>query len=87
MRWRIMGVGIVTLVAVLLRALCSVPVTYLVGNPLFGMTGAGKVSFVISPWKIFLMYPAVILCITFLGSGITALHIRKIRSNDTANIE
>ena len=86
-RWHIMRFGIVTLFAVLLAALCSVPVTYLVGNPLFGMTGAGKVSFVISPWKIFLMYPAVILCITFLGSGITALHIRKIRSNDTANIE
>ena len=86
-RWHIMRFVMVTFIAVLLAALCSVPVTYLVGNPLFGMTGAGKVSFVISPWKIFLMYPVIIFFITFLGAGITALHIRKIRSNDTANIE
>ena len=85
--WHIMRFVMVTFIAVLLAALCSVPVTYLVGNPLFGMTGAGKVSFVISPWKIFLMYPVIIFFITFLGVGITALHIRKIRSNDTANIE
>ena len=79
--------GIVTLVAVILAAICSIPATYLIGNPIFGMMGAGKVAYVIRPWKIFFLYPGIIFLMTLLASGMTALQIRTIKSNDTTNIE
>ena len=60
---------------------------YLIGNPIFGMMGAVEVSYVINPWKIFLLYPGIIFLMTLLASGITALQIRTIKSSDTANIE
>ena len=86
-KWHIMRFGIVTLAAVFLAAVCSIPATYLIDNPIFGMMGAGKISYVIKPWKIFFLYPAIIFLITILASGITAVHIRTIKSSDTTNIE
>lgn len=87
MEWHMTRFGIVTLVAVLLAAICSIPATYLIGNPIFGMMGAGKVAYVIRPWKIFFLYPGIIFLMTLLASGMTALQIRTIKSNDTTNIE
>lgn len=87
MEWQMIRFGIVTLVAVLLAAICSIPATYLIGNPIFGMMGAGKVAYVIRPWKIFFLYPGIIFLMTLLASGMTALQIRTIKSNDTTNIE
>ena len=86
-KWHIMRFGIVTLAAVFLAAVCSIPATYLIDNPIFGMMGAGKISYVIKPWKIFFLYPAIIFLITILASEITAVHIRTIKSSDTTNIE
>ena len=87
MEWHMIRFGMVTLVAVLLAAICSIPATYLIDNPIFGMMGAGKVAYVIRPWKIFFLYPGIIFLMTLLASGMTALQIRKIKSNDTTNIE
>ena len=87
MEWHMIRFGMVTLVAVLLAAICSIPATYLIGNPIFGMMGAGKVAYVIRPWKIFFLYPGIIFLMTLLASGMTALQIRTIKSNDTTNIE
>lgn len=87
MEWHMIRFGIVTLVAVILAAICSIPATYLIGNPIFGMMGAGKVAYVIRPWKIFFLYPGIIFLMTLLASGMTALQIRTIKSNDTTNIE
>ena len=83
MEWHMTRFGMVTLVAVI----CSIPATYLIGNPIFGMMGAGKVAYVIRPWKIFFLYPGIIFLMTLLASGMTALQIRTIKSNDTTNIE
>ena len=87
MEWHMIRFSIVTLVAVILAAICSIPATYLIGNPIFGMMGAGKVAYVIRPWKIFFLYPGIIFLMTLLASGMTALQIRTIKSNDTTNIE
>lgn len=86
-KWHIIRFGIATLVSVLLAAICSIPATHIICNPIFGMMGAGKVSYTINPWKCFLMYPGIVFLLTLLASGITALHIRTIKSSDTANIE
>ena len=87
MEWHMIRFGMVTLVAVILAAICSIPATYLIDHPIFGMMGAGKVAYVIRPWKIFFLYPGIIFLMTLLASGMTALQIRTIKSNDTTNIE
>ena len=87
MEWHMIRFGIVTLVAVILAAICSIPATYLIGHPIFGMMGAGKVAYVIRPWKIFFLYPGIIFLMTLLASGMPALQIQTIKSNDTTNIE
>lgn len=87
MKWHVGRLGVVTLLAVFLAAVSSVPMTYMVGNPIFGMMGARDVSYVINPWKIFLLYPGIIFTVTILATGVAVLRIRKIDSSDTANIE
>lgn len=87
MEWHMIRFGLVTLLAVILAAICSIPATYLIDNPIFGMMGAGKVAYVIRPWKIFFLYPGIIFLMTLIASGMTALQIRKIKSNDITNIE
>lgn len=86
-KWHVTRFGIVTFIAVFLAAICSIPATYLIDNQIFGMMGAGKVSYTINLWKIFLLYPGIVFVMTILTSGITALYIRTIKSSDTANIE
>ena len=86
-RWHTARFGFVTLIAVLLAAICSVPVTHLVDGPIYSMLGASKLSYVIDPWKIFLIYPGIVFLMTLAASGLTALHIRGIKSSDISNIE
>lgn len=86
-RWHTARFGFVTLIAVLLAAICSVPVTHLVDGPIYSMLGVSKLSYVIDPWKIFLIYPGIVFLMTLAASGLTALHIRGIKSSDISNIE
>lgn len=46
-RWHTARFGFVTLIAVLLAAICSVPVTHLVDGPIFSIFGVAKISYVI----------------------------------------
>lgn len=86
-RWHTARFGFVTLIAVLLAAICSVPVTHLVDGPIYSMLGVSKLSYVIDPWKIFLIYPGIVFLMTLAASGLTALNIRGIKSSDISNIE
>lgn len=86
-RWHTARFGFVTLIAVLLAAICSVPVTHLVDGPIFSIFGVSKISYVIDPWKIFLIYPGIVFLMTLAASELTALHIRGIKSSDISNIE
>lgn len=87
-KWHVYRFGIVTLFAVVLAAVCSIPMTHLVISPVFAMMGATEVSYVINPLQVFFIYPGIILAMTVLTSaGITIIYSRKIKSRDTANIE
>lgn len=86
-KWHVYRFGIVSLISVFLAALCSIPITKLCGNPLFGMMGARNIDYYIRVFEIFLLYPGIILIGTVMIAAFSALHTKQIKSSDTANIE
>ncbi|RFE02461.1 FtsX-like permease family protein [Streptococcus parauberis] len=87
MKWHIYRFIIVGVVAVALAAITSIPITKLCISPLFGMMGANDVSFNIVAWKVFGLYPGLIVIVTIFVATLSAQYIRSIKSSDTANIE
>lgn len=86
-KWHTCRFCFVALIAVILAAIASIPMTKLCITPIFGMMGAKEISYNIVPWKIFLLYPGIVLLATLLVAGLTAQYTRKISSSDTAYIE
>lgn len=78
---------IATLIAEVLSTITVIPITKSWCNPIFGMMGASDINYLINPVKLFLIYPGIILAVTFVVSWIAALSTKKIKSSDTANIE
>ncbi len=87
LKWHVYRFGLVALIAVILAAVCSIPMTELCINPIFGMMGAVDVEYNIDPLQIFLLYPGAVLVMTVLVAWLTALYTKSIKSSDTANIE
>ncbi len=87
LKWHVYRFGLVALVAVILAAVCSIPMTNLCVDPIFGMMGAVDVEYNIDPLQIFLLYPGGVLVMTVLVAWLTALYTKTIKSSDTANIE
>lgn len=87
LKWHVYRFGLVALVAVILAAACSIPMTKLCVDPIFGMMGAVDVEYNIDPLQIFLLYPGVVLVMTVIVALLTALYTKTIKSSDTANIE
>lgn len=85
--WHTCRFAIVAFVAVLLAAIVSVPMTDLCISPIFGMMGARDISYNIVIWKVFGLYPGIVLAVTLFVSWFTAQYTRTIKSSDTAHIE
>ncbi len=85
--WNTLRFGIVALIAAILAAAASIPMTVLCITPIFGMMGATKIEFNIDHLQIFLIYPAIIFAVTIISAFLTSLYTRKIKSSDTASIE
>lgn len=86
-RWHIYRFGMVSLIAVALAAVLSIPMTELCITPIFGMMGAVDVDYRIDLLQIFILYPAIVLVMTVIVTWITALYTRTIKSSDTSNVE
>lgn len=86
-KWHVYRFGLVGILAVVLAAALSIPMTKLCITPIFGIMGAVDVKFNIEPLQIFALYPGIILAVTVLITWITALYTKNIKSSDTANIE
>ena len=86
-KWHVYRFGLVALIAVVLAAVLSIPMTELCITPIFGMMGAVDVDYNIDPLQIFLLYPGVVLVMTVIVTLITAMYTKTIKSSDTANIE
>ena len=79
--------AVVGVVSALLSAALSIPLTRVIGNPIFEMTGKSDVAYKINVLKTFCLYPGAVLLATILATAATALYTRKITAKDTANIE
>ncbi len=86
-KWHVYRFGLVALLAVILAAVCSIPMTDLCITPIFGMMGAQEIDYNIDPVQIFLLYPGAVLVMTVLVAWITALYTKTIKSSDTASVE
>ncbi len=80
--------GIVSVIASILAAVLCLPVTKLLGSPIFKMIGVGcGMSYNMSVIHVFLIYPLIVTTATLAGAFLTALYTRTIKSSDTADIE
>ena len=86
-KWHVYRFGLVALIAVVLAACMSIPMTDLCISPIFGMMGATDIDYNIEPLQIFLLYPGIVLAMTIIVTWSTALYTKSIKSSDTANIE
>ena len=86
-KWHVYRLGLAALLAVVLAALLSIPMTELCITPIFGMMGATDINYNIDPLQIFLLYPGIVLVMTLVVTWVTALYTKTIKSSDTANIE
>lgn len=86
-KWQVYRLGLAALIAVILAAVLSIPMTELCITPIFGMMGAADVNYNINFFKIFIFYPGIIVIMTVIVASITALHTKTIKCRDTANIE
>ena len=86
-KWHSSRFGIAALIAAILAAVLSVPVTELCITPVFGIMGAIDVDYNFDPLKIFLFYPAVIFTVTVITAWITSLYTKTIKTSEASNIE
>lgn len=86
-KWHVYRLGLAALLAVVLAAVLSIPMTELCITPIFGMMGATDINYNIDPLQIFLLYPGIVLVMTLVVTWVTALYTKTIKSSDTANIE
>lgn len=86
-KWHTYRFGIVSLIAVILAGAISIPMTRLCITPIFGMMGAKDIIYNIKPLEIFVLYPVIILLMTFAIAFIVSVYTKTIKCKDTSNIE
>lgn len=86
-KWHTARFGIAALIAAILAAVFSIPMTELCVTPIFGIMGAIDVDYNFDPLKIFLFYPLVIFAVTVITAWITSLYTKTIKTSEATNIE
>ncbi|MBQ8297384.1 MAG: ABC transporter permease [Ruminococcus sp.] len=80
--------AVVGVIAIIIGIICALPLTHLCIDPIFRMMGLElAVNYVINPFELYLVFPAIVLAATTASAFLTSLYTRKIKSSDTANIE
>lgn len=87
MKWQVMRVGIILIFATFLGAILSNPVSQISSGKIFEMMGSSHIEFDVKPLEVYFLYPSLILIGTLVASGMTALQVRRISTQETNNIE
>jgi len=85
--WHVIRFMLVAGFAEILAVVLTRPITKLWCDPIWAMMGAANVDYYFSPVKIILIYPGIVLAITWIAVSVTAFHIRRIRGTDIVNVE
>ncbi len=86
-KWQILRIGIILLISDVLGALLSNPLSQISSGKVFEMMGASHIEFTVNPFEVYVLYPLIIFVTTMIASGLTALQIRKISTQEINNIE
>lgn len=86
-KWHSARFGIAALIAAILAAALSIPMTKLCITPVFGIMGAVNVDYNIDIFKVFFIYPAIIFVVTLITAWLTSLYTKTIKSSEATNIE
>ena len=85
--WHVIRFMLVAGFAEILAVVLTRPITKLWCDPIWAMMGATNVDYYFSPVRIILIYPGIVLAITWIAVSVTAFHIRRIRGTDIVNVE
>lgn len=85
--WQALRIGIVLFLSTILATLLSTPLSQISIGPVFQIMGAQNITFEIIPLEVYVLYPAIVLCVTVLAGALTATQIRKISTSETSRAE
>lgn len=86
-RWQVLRIGIILVLAVIVGALLSEPLAQISVGKVFEMMGATHIDFVVKPLEVYVIYPLLLLVATLTGTFISMQQIRGISAQETNNIE
>lgn len=86
-RWQVLRIGIILVLAVIAGALLSEPVAQISAGKVFEMMGATHIDFVVDPLEVYVIYPLLLLAATLTGAFISMQQIRGISAQETNNVE
>lgn len=86
-RWQVLRIGIILVLAVIAGALLSEPVAQISAGKVFEMMGATHIDFVVDPLEVYVIYPLLLLAATLTGAFIAMQQIRGISAQETNNVE
>lgn len=86
-RWQIVRITIVLIVSIVVGTLIAGPVGGIVINSIFGALGVSRVTQVINPMEVYLIYPAILLLSTVLAVMISVGQIKKTKVEQINNQE
>lgn len=86
-RWQVLRIGIILVLAVIAGALLSEPMAQISAGKVFEMMGATHIDFVVDPLEVYVIYPLLLLAATLTGAFISMQQIRGISPQETNNVE
>ncbi|MBO5237321.1 MAG: ABC transporter permease [Lachnospiraceae bacterium] len=87
-KWHTIRLGIVSVISTIISLVLSYPLTDLAITPVFKMMGAAfGIKYRIVPLEVYVIYPLIVLAITIISAGLTALYTRAIVASEASSIE
>lgn len=87
MGWQVLRITIVMLLAAIVAAILSNPVSQLTSGAIFRSMGAKTIIFDINVWETYIVYPIIIIAATIFFVFLTTLSIRNVNSNEINSVE
>lgn len=86
-RWQVLRIAIVMVVATVLAILLCNPVSQISTGAVFRLMGAKTIIFDVNVLESYVLYPLLILAATVFGVFLTALPVCRIQSNEINSVE
>ena len=85
--WQAKRIALVLLAGILLGTVTGTPFSQVTSGQVFKLMGASRITFVINPSEVYLIYPAALFAATMIACILTMLKVRKISAQEMNHIE